>query len=64
MAEEIEVSDDEYNAIMDDALSRYRQYARRMNGRAANQTINERDSFEYLLLTSAYAAGHKAIAKR
>lgn len=53
----MEIDDDTYNEIMEDARKRHREYEISKLGKVVNQTINEKDYWEYWLLTSAFKAG-------
>lgn len=57
------ISIETYEAIMEDAHKRQREYERSRAGRAVGQMLNEKDSFEWWLLTSAYQAGVNAASK-
>lgn len=46
-----------YEAILADAHTRHRKYAKSTAGRAMGQSLNEQDHFEWWLLTSAYQIG-------
>lgn len=59
----VDISIEAYEAIMEDAFKRQREYMRSVAGRATGQTLNEKDSFEWWLLTSAYQAGLDAASK-
>lgn len=52
-----DISFETVDAIMEDAHKRYREYERSMAGRATGQLLNEKNSFEWWVLTSAYSAG-------
>jgi hypothetical protein len=54
---DINIDDDTYEKIMEDAHIRHRTYQNWVRGKATNQTINEKDQWEYWVLTSAYKAG-------
>lgn len=56
----MDISTDTYQAIMEDAYKRQRAYECSMAGRAQGQLMNEKDSFEWWLVTSAYKAGLEA----
>ena len=58
-----EISTATYEAIMADAYTRQRKYERSMAGRAVGQMIDERNSTEWWILTSAYQAGLNAAKK-
>jgi hypothetical protein len=59
----MDIDDNTYNEIMEDARKRHREYEISKLGKAVNQTINEKDYWEYWLLTSAYKAGVDSVKK-
>jgi hypothetical protein len=59
-----EISIETYEAIMEDAHKRCLEYQRSVAGRAMGQTLNEKDNFDWWVLTSAYQAGLNAASKK